>query len=202
MSESEVLIEFGEDRLDDTQRAIRSAAFLQLLETGEPARIGTVSRTCGTPERLVRRVLEGMNERGSVQLEKGQVFGIAGLSVTPTKHSIVLPQGDRWTWCALDAIGIVGAVGSGSITSRTVGGDVTLSLEDGAFHPEGMAIFIADGYGTTSSIGQWCPMVDFFPDGASADGWAEQNEVSGRGMTITQLAPMAAARWRTIIGDG
>lgn len=202
MSESDVPIEFGDDRLDATQRAVRSAAFLRLLETGEPIGIETIVENIQIPERAVAEVLEGMAERGSVQLSDGQVFGIAGLSVTPTRHTIRLSQGERWTWCALDAIGIVGALGSGTITSQTQEGDITLSLDNGVFHPKGMAIFIADGYGMTSSIGQWCPLVDFFPDQASADGWAEQNEVHGRGVPITRLASVAAERWRTMIEEG
>ncbi len=194
-------MEFGDDQLDDTQRAVRSAAFVQLLETGQPTSIATVAQITRIPHRIAGEVLEGMAERGSVQLSDGQVLGIAGLSVTPTRHTIHLSQGDRWTWCALDAIGIVGALGSGTITSKTHEGDVTLSLDNGVFHPEGMAIFIADRYGMISSIDQWCPLVDFFPDDASADRWADQNDVPGRGVRITRVASVAAERWRTVIED-
>lgn len=199
MSEPEVLIDFGDDRLDATEWAIRSAAFVQLLETGQPTAIETIATSAKIPDHVVGEVMESFAGRGSVQLDHEQVLGIAGLSVEPTRHSIVLPQGERWTWCALDAIGIVGALGSGAITSRTQEGRITLSLENGVFHPEGMAIFIADGYGMTSSVSQWCPLVDFFPDEASADGWATQNEVPGRGVAMASLAPVAADRWRAII---
>lgn len=202
MSEPEAVIEFGDDRLDATQRAVRSAAFRHLVDTGQRAHIATIAENTPIPQHTVGEVLQGMAQRGTVQFDNdGRVLGIAGLSVTPTRHTIIVAQGERWTWCALDAIGIVGALGSGTITSQTPEGDVILSLDKGVFHPKGWAIFIADGYGVTSSIGQWCPLVDFFPDEASADRWAEQNDVLGRGVPITRLAPMAADRWRAIIED-
>lgn len=202
MSEAETPIEFGDDRFDVTQKTIRSATFLHILDTGQPAAIKAIAQATQLPEPVATHVLEAFREQGMAQIDDGHVFGIAGISVTRTRHTLHLSQGERWTWCALDAIGIVGALGFGTITSQSHKGDITLSLDDGIFRPEGTAIFIADGYGTTNSIGQWCPLVDFFFDQASADHWAEQNEVPGRGVSITRLAPVAAERWRTIIEDG
>lgn len=199
MSEAETLIEFGDDRLDLTQKAIRSAAFLQILDTGRPAAIKAIAQARQLAEPVVTNVLEAFAERGMAQIDDGQVLGIAGLSVKATRHSIALPQGQRWTWCALDAVGIVGATGSGTIISRTPRGEVSLTLDNGAFRPEGMAIFIADGYGMTSSVSQWCPLVDFFPDAAAADVWGSRNGVAGRGVPVAHLATLAADRWRTII---
>lgn len=40
-------------------------------------------------------------------------------SVEPTRHLIDVEVGRRWTWCALDAVGIVGALGAGVIYSQT-----------------------------------------------------------------------------------
>lgn len=199
MSEAETPIEFGDDRLDATQKAIRSAAFLQILDTGQPATIKTIAEATQLPEPVVTDVVEAFTERGMAQIGDGQVLGIAGLSVKATRHTIALPQGERWTWCALDGVGIVGATGSGTIISQTPHGDVSLTLDNGVFRPEGMAIFIADGYGMTSSVSQWCPLVDFFPNAAAADVWGSRNGVAGRGVPVAHLATLAAARWRAII---
>lgn len=199
MSESGEPIEFGDDRLTDTQRVIRSAVFAQLLSTGQPAPITALAESTGVDRQEVDDTLNSFARRGGAQLDEIQVFGMAGLSVTPTKHKIAVSHGERWTWCALDAIGIVGALGSGTITSKTQTGPVTLSLEDGAFRPDGMAIFIAEGYGTKSSVAQWCPVVDFFPDEVTADSWAHQNDVPGRGVAVTRLASSAAQRWQAIL---
>lgn len=199
MSEAEMPIEFGDNRLDPTQRAVRSSAFVQLLETGRPTSATTIAKNTQLPKPAVDDILTGWAERGSAQLDVGRVFGIAGLTVTPTRHAILLPHGERWTWCALDAIGIVGAIGAGTIISQAPKGVVTLSLDNGEFQPDGQAIFIADGYGLTSSVAQWCPLVDFFPDETAAEDWGSRNRVAGRGVPVPHVAKLAADRWRTII---
>lgn len=194
------LVEFGDDRLDATQKAVRSAAFLNLLDMGRPTNTTEVSRRAETPVEVANQTIRMLAKQGSAHLDgDGDLLGIAGLSVEPTKHMIALPVGERWTWCALDAIGIVGALGAGTITSRASGSSVTVSFQDGRFHPEGLAIFLADGYGLTSSISQWCPLVDFFPNVEAADSWAREHDVSGRGVPVARLVATATDRWRTII---
>jgi hypothetical protein len=195
-------VDFGDDRLDTTQRKVRSAAFLELLCAGRPASNETVARDAGSPICLVREVLAQFAERGSAQFDgKDRIVGIAGISIEPTRHTLDLPPGKRWTWCALDAVGIVGALGSGTITSTGPGGDFAIGYHKGCFDPADLVIFIADGYGITSSIGGWCPLVDFFPSIPAAEDWARERGIEGRGVPVRHLASIAAERWRTIIEE-
>src|SRR5690606_40895665 len=68
----------------------------------------------------------------------------------PTRRSSDL--GRRWTWCSLDAVGIVAAVGWGKIDSTGPGAEFHIAYRDTRFDPVGLAVFVADGYGMTSSL--------------------------------------------------
>lgn len=194
------VIDFGDDRLDPEQRRVRSTAFLALLRTGRPVSARAVARDAKTTVDTGTDVFANFAGRGSVQYdESGRIVGIAGLTVQPTGHVIHLPQGRRWTWCALDAVGIVAAVGSGHIASTGPGGEFRIAYQDARFDPAGLAIFVADGYGMTSSLGQWCPLVDFFPTVEAADRWSAERRVEGRGVPLLDIAEVAGDRWRAII---
>lgn len=194
------VIDFGDDRLEPEQRRVRSAAFLALLRTGHPVSTRAVAQNAKTTVDTVTEVLSHFAGRGSVQYnDHGRVAGIAGLTVQPTRHVTHLPQGRRWTWCALDAVGIIAAVGSGKIDSTGPGGEFHLAYRDARFDPAGLAVFVADGYGMTSSLGQWCPLVDFFATVEAADRWSAEQGVKGRGVSLLDIAEVAGDRWGAII---
>lgn len=132
-------------------------------------------KTAKTTVDTVTDVFAYFAGRGSVQYdESGRIVGLAGLTVRPTRHLIHLPQGRRWTWCAFDAVGIIAAVGSGNIASTGPGGEFHIVYRDARFDPAEPVVFVADGYGMTSSLGQWCPLIDFFPTVEAADHWSAE----------------------------
>jgi alkylmercury lyase len=50
----------------------------------------------------------------------GRLLGSHGLSVAPTHHELVINGRRRWTWCAYDAVGILGALeADGQVRSRS-----------------------------------------------------------------------------------
>ena len=102
------------------------------------------------------------------------------MSTEPTRHRVELKVGTRWTWCALDAVGIVGAVGDGIIVSATNSGALVLEVRDGKVEPTDAAVFIADGYGMTSTMEEWCPLVNFFTTVDDAETWAGDHQGSAR----------------------
>jgi hypothetical protein len=97
-------------------------------------------------------------------------------------------MGRRWAWCALDAVGIVGAVGEGNIRSETADGRVELHVQHGELEPSEVASFVPDGSGMTSSVDQWCPLVNFFPTFEAATARAEQSGLPGRPVALTTIA--------------
>jgi len=145
-------------------------------------------------------VIGWFEERGSARRHRdGRVEGIAGLSTEPTRHRIELKVGTRWTWCALDAVGIVGAVGEGLIVSKTNAGRLMLEVRDGKVEHTDAAVFIADGYGMTSTMDEWCPLVNFFTTMKAAEAWAAESGAGGRVVRVDEIAPEATERWRSVL---
>jgi hypothetical protein len=110
-----------------------------------------------------------------------------------------LTVGTRWTWCALDAVGIVGAVGAGVIVSETNSGATVLEVRDGKVEHTDTAVFIADGYGMTSTMEEWCPLVNFFPTVEDAKAWAADRKTAGQAVRVDDIAPEAIDRWRSVL---
>ena len=129
------------------------------------------------------------------------VVGIAGLSILPTRHRLDIDDATRWTWCALDAIGILGALHrEATFTAQVPESDRELTL---TFTADGVAstaavVFIADGYGSDSVVDTWCPTVNLFADAAAANAWAKAHGVSGRPVPVEELAEDATAMWSPI----
>jgi len=192
-------VEFGDHRLDSVQWAVRAAAFRLLLDEGQPAAMTSIAEAAGVGVTTTLEVLEGFAKTGNVSFAGDQVVGIAGLSVEPTQHRIDLAAGRRWTWCALDAVGIVGAIGDGVIHSEMAQCPVQVHVKDGEVESTNLAVFVADGYGMTSAVDQWCPLVNFFATLESATAWAEEFGVAGRSIPVTTIAPQLIERWRLVL---
>lgn len=192
-------VEFGDHRLDPVQLAVRAAAFRILLDEGQPATVTSIAESAGVDVANTIEVLEGFAKTGNVSFAGDQVLGIAGLSVEPTQHRIDLADARRWTWCALDAVGIVGAIGDGVIHSEMAQVPVQLHVKDGEVESTNLAVFVADGYGMTSAVDQWCPLVNFFPTLESATAWAEATGAPGRSIPVTTIAPQLIERWRSVL---
>ena len=192
-------VEFGDHRLDPVQLAVRSAAFRLLIDSGQPAAIASIAKAAGVEPAKAAEVLDGFTRTGNVSMKGDRVVGIAGLSIEPTQHRIELAVGQRWTWCALDAIGIVGTVGDGVIHSQVADGAMRLNVRNGELESNDLAVLIPDGYGMTSAVDQWCPLANFFPTVASATAWAKSNGVEGKATSVTAIASQLIERWRTVL---
>jgi hypothetical protein len=89
----------------------RSTGFRLLLEIGTPVQMNDWATASGISETALQDILDRPNLAGRVELDsQGRLLGIAGLSIEPTHHEIMIDGEKRWTWCALDAVGILGAL--------------------------------------------------------------------------------------------
>ena len=193
-------VEFRDDLLEPVQRSVRAAAFRLLLESGQPVELARVAAEAEVDPMLANEVIGWFEERGSARRHRdGRIEGIAGLSTEPTRHRVELKVGTRWTWCALDAVGIVGAVGDGLILSETNRAGLMLEVRDGKVEPTDVAVFIADGYGMTSTMEEWCPLVNFFTTMKEAEAWAAECGAAGRVVRVDEVAPEAIERWRSVL---
>lgn len=190
----------SEDVSEDVD-ALRAAGFSLLLETGRPVAVeDLVSATGIAPER-VDEILESAMVRGRIEIDdQGRLVGVAGLSLTPGRHELDIAGERRWIWCALDAVGIAGALGvTGSARSIDphTGDPITIDFVDG--HPVGDPFVVIPGSDDVSNVRrQWCPTVNFFATRSAAEAWVTDRGLVGDIVSVHRVAEEAAAMWRRL----
>lgn len=191
--------------VSDRHRRVQAAAFALLLETGDPLSAGRIAERADLTDAEVAALLEDFDTVGRVRFDAdGRVVGIAGLSIEPTRHRLEVDGTMRWTWCALDAIGILGALARrATYTTKVPDSDDVIEVRFGSAGPVGSdaVVFMADGYGSDSVVETWCPTVNLFADSETAQAWARANGVSGHPVGVSALAADAAAMWAPVVGQ-
>ena len=98
-------------QISDRHRQIQAAAFALLFDHGEPISNEQLAAATDLAAAEVADLLADFDTVGRARFDdNGRIVGIAGLSIEPTRHRLDIGETTRWTWCALDAIGILGAL--------------------------------------------------------------------------------------------
>lgn len=184
--------------------AIRSAGFNLLLETGQPVTVDDLIETTDVSPERTTEIFESIRARGRVEFDDvGRLIGIAGLSLAPSRHQLTIGEDTRWTWCALDAVGILGALGkTGRVTSSDpgTGEAITIEFVDGRPAAD-VQLFILGGFADANVREDWCPRVNFFSDRASAERWVAEQGLEGDIVSVEHVAENAAAMWALVVDD-
>lgn len=181
---------------------MRAAGFRLLLEEGRPIEVEEWAAAAGIENAALGELLESSRVEGRVQLDDdGRLLGIAGLTVEPSRHQLDIDGTIRWTWCALDAVGILGALeadGTVRSTDPRSGDPVEIPFKGGK--PEGdTTLFILGGYDGGNVIEDWCPLVNFFATRDAAEAWVEAEGLEGDIVTVAQIASDATNMWRHVV---
>lgn len=186
-------------QMSDRHRQIQTAAFALLLDHGEPITNDQLADATDLTTSDVADLLADFDTVGRARFDdNGRVVGIAGLSIEPTRHRLDIGDTTRWTWCALDAIGILGALRrDATYTTQVPDTDDELTV---TFTTDGPAatdtvVFMAGGYGNDSVVDTWCPTVNLFANADAATTWANAHAINGQPIAVTDLAADAAAIW-------
>ncbi len=183
-------------------RAMRAAGFRLLLEEGRPIEVEEWAAAAGIEDAAMRELMESPRLEGRVQLDDdGRLLGIAGLTVEPSRHQLDIDGTIRWTWCALDAVGILGALGADGTVRSTdprSGDPVEIPFTGGK--PGGdTTLFILGGYDGGNVVEDWCPLVNFFATRDAAEAWVEAEGLEGDIVTVGQIASDATDMWRPVV---
>jgi hypothetical protein len=184
--------------------AVRRAAFRWILATGQPwdPDGGSVE---GASMPAVRSAVDQLLEAGRARTDhRGRVTASGGLCVDPTPHRIQTNRGARWTQCAYDALGILGALGEdGTIetTSPSTGAPIRVRFVDGSPAGSEAVLFLADQSTCCRPNDDWCPNVNLFEDRRSAQTWGEEHGIAGRVLALREATELGAMEWRPLIGD-
>jgi len=192
------------DDLVGDHRLVQAAAFSLLFESGGPASETEISTRSGLDPDDTSRRLREIEDRGMLRRDiHGHIVGIAGLTIVPTRHEITIGDTTRWTWCALDAVGIIGAIGRGGRFATTVPGtdeSVVLEFTQGGTTQSAAVVFIADGFAEGPVADNWCPTVNLFRTEGQATTWAADAGLTGKPVAVADLMADAAEMWLPLVG--
>lgn len=182
---------------------IRASGFALLFQTGRSVVVEDLAAHSGLPVARVKETLEKVRASGQIELdENDQMVGIAGMTVTPGRHEIDVAGVKRWTWCALDAVGILGAFGaSGTIrsTDAHTGTSIEIEFVDGTPQTE-THLFILGGYSKSTNVRRdWCQQVNFFSSADTAEVWAKAKGLVGDVVAIGEISKDSAAMWQPVV---
>ncbi len=192
------------DDLVGDHRLVQAAAFSLLFESDGPASETEISTRSGLGADDTSKRLREIEDRGMLRRdEHGHIVGIAGLTIVPTQHEITIGDTTRWTWCALDAIGIIGAIGRGGRFTTTVPDTcdpVTLDFTPDGTTQSSAVVFIADGFADGPVSDNWCPTVNLFHTAEAANSRAAETGLTGKPIPVADLMADATELWLPLVG--
>jgi len=209
------------------EHALLGKAFQLLLADGRAVSPTRLAEALAAEPGRVDHALALLDRQGRIRRDpSGAVAGSHGLSVTPTRHELLLERehGQErryWTWCAWDAVGILAALdASGRVrsTSLSSGAPILVDFDHGRprnGEPE-LVVFFADTdrcipatrsgedsdcFAAGSVIDDWCPLVNFFENAEVAQAWAADHGVRGSAVPLAEATEQGKAAWRRWIAD-
>ena len=192
--------------LTGTDNAILRAAFWQLYETRAPVPAGAVATAVELDPAAVKHQLDLLDLAGRIRrTDANDVTGAVGLSIEPSRHQLRLGIGTFYTWCALDALGIMVALeATGQVCTTSPHSDAPIEIDFTGGEPTGGAldsVLFLPGYQPGTSVVQaWCPLVNLFEHTDAARTWAADQGLTGKFVPLAQAAPQAGEMWRPRIG--
>jgi len=196
-------IELIEER--PTALEVTTAAFRHLLKNGRPAGVGELAAWLGSEHAAFEARIQTLERAGLVgRNDRDEVIVAGGLSVEPTKHRMSFDGRDRFTCCAFDALGILGALGAdGSIESisPSTGSPIRITFLRGLPEETNAVVFYADDSCCTSVLDEWCPNVNFFETPKEAKAWGEEKGVEGTVVGLRQATERGAREWAPLVAE-
>ena len=192
------------ERPPDDQ-ALLARAFWLLLDHGRPVELDALAGALQRQPAAVAAAVDRMEQAGLTRRDPaGRLLGSHGLSVVPTNHELVIDGRRRWTWCAYDAVGILGALeADGRVRSHSPYSGTLIELTFDAGQPAATdaVVFMAEGP-CRSVIEDWCPLVNLFEHNQAAVAWARQHGISGAARPVAQATRLGVAAWRAYLWPG
>lgn len=191
--------------LTGRQQVVLATAFRRLLDAPEPVPPERIAETLGCDVAEVVAALDPLDAAGRTKRDaSGGVLASLGLTLTHTRHTITIDGVRRNTWCALDAVGILGALtADGAIQSLNpaAGREFQVTFRRGRPHGHDPAwvLFVAESQPVASVVEQWCPLVNFFPTESSALSWAGAAHVKGGCFTLEDATDLGTELWRPLL---
>jgi hypothetical protein len=184
---------------------VSRVAFRRLLQAGGPAPIAVLAADLGRAKEEAEAAVAALSAEGRIRLdERGRVMGAAGLSVVPDRHRIDFGERTFWTWCANDALGIVGALRASGVAhsvSPYSGQALKVRFRLGRPQPTSIVLFRPDDDFRSRCANvyeEWCPNSNFFESREAASAWSQDHRLHGRILDLAEASGIATGRWEPL----
>lgn len=191
-------------RSDGLEGLLRTEAFRLLLRRGSPVEVDELGVLARGKRSEVEAGLASLDRAGRIRRDDdGRVVASAGLSVVPSRHEISLGGRRYWTWCAYDALGILGSLGRGgtlSTQSPQSGDHLDIEFEGASPLRTDLVLLMADSSNCHSTFEDWCPQVNLFESHEAARQWMRDNQVQGELLSVAEATRRGIQDWRSLVG--
>lgn len=179
--------------------AIRVAGFRSIRRLHAASREDLAAATSLPPERIDEALGLLIAYGGTVVDDHGRLLGIAGLSLAPSRHRLVLGGVDLHTWCAYDAVGIPAALGEDATVATGCGhcgNPIELAIQRGRPPKRSGAIGWMPAGPCGNTLQEFCPSANLFCDRDHLEAWRRQaDDPPGTPETLPKLASLGRQAW-------
>ncbi len=159
-------------------------ALLRRLAGGKPVPTEDVAVTMGIPANQARATIDSLPNSWVNMSKDGQITGMGGLDLNPTRHKVVIDGHTLYAWCAFDCLFLPGVLGQPleAESACPVSGDVvrlriTPTAVESATPATALMSFVTP---TNEALRQdlrqvFCSRVNFFTSAPAAATWQSAN---------------------------
>lgn len=187
----------------DTEAVVRRAAFWSILR-GDALEENTLAREIGRSRADVGAAIERLVSAGRIRRDAaGRIVGSAGLSLERTRHRLILDDAERFTWCAIDAVGIPAALGISAAAETTCvhcGRGLRVDVLAGRVTTDGPYVAWDPEKVCSNVVEEYCPEANLFCEPSHLEAWRlAHGEPTGRPLSLEELEALGNDWWGDIV---
>lgn len=172
---------------------------LTALLNGTARTIAEIASLSGLGVRDIEDGIEALAEVGRIDLDGDRVVGVGGLTLTPTVHSLRLPNAEMHTWCALDAVGIPAALGLTATVETSCphcGDHITAELDQGSATAAGPVTLFCPTAPCDNVRADFCAAANLFCSPSHMAHWRADNPAAvGEDLDLGATVDLGHAMW-------
>lgn len=172
---------------------------LTALLNGTAPTVGEIASLSGLGVSDIEDGIEALAEVGRIDLDGDRVVGVGGLTLTPTVHSLRLPNAEMHTWCALDAVGIPAALGrTATVETRCphCSSRITVDVDKGGATAAGPVTLFCPTAPCDNVRADFCAAANLFCSPTHVAHWRADNPSSvGEDLDLVATVDLGNAMW-------
>jgi len=190
-----------EQEIDAQRAAVDAIQYhgLDSLLDGTPQTLSTIAALSGLLLNVIEGGVQALIEVGRIEVDGDRVIGIGGLTMTPTEHSLTLPNAEMHTWCTLDAVGIPAALGlAATVQTRCphCSARITVDVAEGGATSAGAVALFCPTAPCGNVRADFCSATNLFCSQTHLTLWRDNNPTMiGHDLDLDATVGLGHAMW-------